>query len=461
MNAMSQQPTSVTTPRKRGKRGIKISVLALLSIPLLVASCRTRLTPLPPEEQRGYQSLLEWSHRNGLPGAILLVRTPGREFVGSVGDADLKNHLPMRADHAFQIGSVTKSFVGVVAAQMHAEGKLNLDAIITNSLPPDITKHFPNVEKITLRQMLEHTAGLYDAGLNPRRVIDRAFVDRRGEYSALRELKYAFDKPPSFAPGEGWSYSNTGYLLAGLMIDRAAGQHHSAEVRRRVLVPLRLTNTWYNLLEQPRGDMARGYEDFFNWWRADTTSWTPAIGGSAGLSSTVFDLATFIRAVARDAGFLNAATRRELFGGWSEEKKRYFLGLQRMRPRKDAPWFIGHSGGTPGYHCFAFHQPERDITIVFFGSSALLKARGIDRLLGEFHDTLRNALFEASLKESPVNEQNEFDPEGEKESQADIQGDAPRIGPAVSLPIATNDHIAGNLQVIAVIKVRRSIIRKL
>ncbi len=65
-----------------------------------------------------------------------------------------------------------------------------------------------------------------------------------------------------------------------------------------------------------------------------------------------------------------------------------------------APWFIGHSGGTPGYHCFVFHQRERDITIVFLGSSTLLKARGIDRLLGEFYDTLRNALFELSLKQA-------------------------------------------------------------
>jgi D-alanyl-D-alanine carboxypeptidase len=380
------------------KRVVTASVLVLFSVPVLLACRCTKLTPLPPEDQRNYQSLLEWSHRNGMPGAILLVRTPGREFVGSVGEADLKRHLPMRTNHAFQIGSVTKAFVGVVAAQMHAEGKLNLDAMITNSLPPDVTKHFPNADRITLRQMLEHTAGLYDVGRNTQRAIDRAFVDRRGKYPAIRELGYAFDKPPNFAPGEGWSYSNTGYLLAGLIIDRAAQQHHSAEIRGRILDPLNMTDTWYNVLETPRADSTHGYEDFFNWWRTDTTAWTPAIGGSAGLSSTVFDLGTFIRSVARDDGFLNAATRRELFNAWSDEKKRYFFGLQRMRSRKDAPSFIGHSGGTPGYHCFAFHQPERDITIVFFGSSTLLKARGIDRLLGEFYDTLRNALFEQAVK---------------------------------------------------------------
>ncbi|MGI8604464.1 MAG: serine hydrolase domain-containing protein [Verrucomicrobiales bacterium] len=379
---------------------MKIGVLVLVAVPVFLASWRTKLTPLPPENQRTYQSLLDWSHKNGMPGAILLVRTPKQEFIGSVGESDLKAHVPMRTNHAFQIGSITKSFLGVVAAQMHAKGNLNLDAIITDSLSSDITKHFPNSGRITLRQMLEHRAGLCDVNDNPRRALDRVFIDRRGAYPPLRELEYVFDQPPDFSPGEGWAYSNTGYLLAGLIIDGAARDPHTAEIRRRILDPLSLTNTWYNLIEKPRGEMTHGYENIFNWWRTDTTGWTPALGGNAGLSGTVFDLATFIRAVARDDGFLSQAARRELFNGWSDEKKRYFLGLQRMRPKQDAPWFIGHSGGTPGYHCFAFHQPERDITIVFFGSSTLLKARGIDRLLGEFYDTLRNALFEQALKET-------------------------------------------------------------
>ena len=378
---------------------MKVSVLVLFSIPLLLASCRTRLTPLPPENQRTYRSLLEWSHKNGMPGAILLVRTPKGEFIEAVGEADFKRHIPMRTNHAFQIGSVTKSFLGVLAAQMHAESKLDLDASITNTLPKEITKRFPHSDRITLRQMLEHTAGLTDIN-SFQRMLDRGFLDRRGQYSVSRELAYAFDKSAQFSPGEGWSYSNTGYLLAGRIIDHAADQHHALEIRKRILDPLGLTNTWYEGLESPRGEVAHGYEDLFNWWRTDTTDWTPATGGSAGLSSTVSDLATFIRAIFRDEKFLSETARREVFEGWSKDKKFYFVGLNRKRPNPDAPWFVGHSGGTSGYHCFVFYQPERDITIVYFGSSSLLKVRGLDELLGEYYDTLRNALFEQALKET-------------------------------------------------------------
>jgi D-alanyl-D-alanine carboxypeptidase len=388
--------------RKRRWKLIRRAGVASLLFVLLgvvVSSCRTALTPLPPEADRSYQKLLEWSLQNGMPGAILLVRTPRGEFLGSVGYADLKRQLPMRTNHAFQIGSITKSFVGVICAQMHTEGRMDLDVGITNWLGPDLTAHFPNAGKVTLRHLLEHTSGYRDFGTDFNRNLNRAFLDRHGEWGPLRELKYVFDKPAEFPPGERFSYSNTGYALAGLILDRVAGHHHPVEIRRRILDPLRLTNTWYLATEVARGEAARGYEDWFHWWWTDTTHWTPATGGSAGLASTVSDLATFVRAAARRDGLLNDAARQEALGHWTEGNKWYFLGLHRARSHEGAPWFLGHSGGTPGYHSFAYHEPERDITIVYFGSSTLITARGRQRL-DKFHKTLRNELFERAINES-------------------------------------------------------------
>ena len=171
---------------------------------LLLASCRTKLSPLPPENQRSYQSLLEWSHRNGMPGAILLVRTPGHEFIGTVGEADLKRHIPMRTNHTFQIASITKTFVGVVAAQMHAQGKLDLDACITNLLPSGVSQHVPNADRITLRQLLEHTSGIPDAYDNFWFLLQRAFVRPRADWQPMKLLEEdTFDHPSKFQPGGG------------------------------------------------------------------------------------------------------------------------------------------------------------------------------------------------------------------------------------------------------------------
>jgi D-alanyl-D-alanine carboxypeptidase len=339
-----------------------------------------------------------------MPGAILLVRTPGHEFIGVIGEADLKWHIPMRTNYAFQIASVTKTFMGAVAAQLHAEGKIDLDLSITNWLRREITQRITNANRITLRQLFEHRSGLPDAYDDFWFLAQRGFLRAYDDWEPMKVLEYTFDRPANFEPEKGWRYCNAGYLLAGLSIDYATGHHHSTEIRKRILTPLNHTNTFYLTVEKPSIEMAHGYENYFNWWRMDTTDWTPATGGSAGLASTVFDLATFIRAVVREDNgrLLSAAARREMFAGWTNENKNYFLGIQRKRPRPDAPWFLGHSGGTPGYHTIVFHQPERDITIVYFGSSILRKIRGGSRLLDEFYDTFRDALFAQTLKETDM-----------------------------------------------------------
>src|SRR3954471_18774544 len=100
--------------------------LGLLFLVLLAGGCRIEgFAPLPPKESRTLQSLLEWTHENGMPGAILLVRTPRSTFVGAVGYADVARQTPMRPDYAFRIASVTKTFTGVVIAQLEAEGRID------------------------------------------------------------------------------------------------------------------------------------------------------------------------------------------------------------------------------------------------------------------------------------------------------------------------------------------------
>ena len=335
-----------------------------------------------------------------MPGAILLVSTPRREYLAAIGMADLKRAVPMRPNHLFQIASVTKSFVGVLAAQLHAEGKLNLDAPITNWLDTEITEHVTHADKMTLRQLLEHTSGFHEPRNDHWYPLKRHFVSRHGEWSAMTELKFAFDRPPAFAPGKGWEYCNAGYMLAGLIIDQVAGHHHSVEIRNRILEPLGLANTFYELTEEPRGERAHGYEDYFNCWRMDATWWTPATGGHAGLSSSVADLAKYVRAIARTGDFVSEQERRQLFWQWSNDSKTYFLGLQRVRPCEDTPWFIGHNGGTPGYHSFAFHEPGRDLTVVYFGSSTFMKASRGPRKLDAFYITFRDALLKLVLAEA-------------------------------------------------------------
>ena len=92
----------------RRSRRVRWLVLTVALLAGAIASCKSTLKPLPPADKRTYQSLLEWSHSAGMPGAILLVQTPRTQFLGTVGNADLASKTPMQSNDVFQIGSVTK-----------------------------------------------------------------------------------------------------------------------------------------------------------------------------------------------------------------------------------------------------------------------------------------------------------------------------------------------------------------
>ena len=174
-----------------------------------------------------------------MPGAVLLVQTPSSRYLGSVGLADVARGLPMRPDHAFRIGSITKTFVGVVAAQMQAEGRLDTEKSVTSYLPASITSRIPNSDLITVHQLLRHESGIYNYDNSLLYALDRWLIFPRAEWPPLRMLEYSLDEHAVFPPGEQFSYSNPNYILTALIIDRITGHHHSQEIRGRILDPLR------------------------------------------------------------------------------------------------------------------------------------------------------------------------------------------------------------------------------
>jgi len=375
---------------------------------LVVCGCRSALTPLPPEEGRTYQSILDWSHQNGMPGAVLLVETPKTNFIGCVGWADKKRKVPFRPDQEFRIGSLTKTFVSLVAAEMEAEGKLDADAVITNYLPATVTGRIANSDRITVRELLRHTSGIYNFEWNKSYAIHRWILNPHGDWPPERMLKYTYDQPANFPPGQEFNYSDPNLLLVAMIVDRLAGQDHAKEIRRRILDPLELTNTYYELKEPSRGERVHGYERPFGFWE-DTYDWTPVTGGAAGMVSTVSDLAVFIRAMTGTNGFPNEATRKVLKGepdtklgaeaAAARFMVRYDFGIQPLQASTNAPWFYGHRGVTAGCMCLAFHQPERDITIVYAGNSANLQLGDTLSRTYAFYHALEKALLEKTVKD--------------------------------------------------------------
>lgn len=378
---------------------------------LSLAGCGGPTTEPPPAQQLSYHKLLEWTRENGVPGSVLLVYSSGGDYLGVIGSADPSRDTPMTPDRAFRIGSISKMFVGIVAAQLVAEGKLDVNAPLTRLLPPSITDHIANAGQITLMQLLRHMSGIYDYEQNVGWQLRRLLFNPRGHYSADEALSYAYNKPAQFAPGTHWAYSNTNYLLVGLIVDQAVGHHHSIEVRKRILDPLGMTHTYYDGFEPPVGERAHGF-DWVPWWR-DTTDWSPPIAGPGAMVSTAGDTAKFVRAVVRNDGFLTPATRKVLRGiPWPGPEPvpayypvtGYYCGISwttfEDKENNRTIHFFGHDGAFPGYFSFAYHEPQRDITIVYLGNSTLF---GRDHSLGPdngFFDHLKDKLMELSLAQS-------------------------------------------------------------
>jgi len=348
-----------------------------------------------------------------MPGAILLVQTPKTNFLGVVGWADIKRKIPLRTDAEFRIGSITKMFVGVTAARLQNDGLLDADLVITNYLPKSVTDHIANSDHITVRQLLRHQSGIYNYSSSPWWQLNFWFLGHHGNWPPLRHLKYAYDKPARFPPGKGWEYSNSNFLLLGLILENIAGHPLSVEIRQQILDPLELTNTYYELNEPARGGLAHGYEKLFG-FRTDVTGWTPLVAGNSGLVSTVSDLAIAVRAICGTNQFLGAPTRELLRSEVRPESQYagsrdqaypvlgYDWGINFGRAADDnvtpvsvAPVFFGHGGNVSGSLCFAWYDPKDDITIVWFGSSIL----GFPATqTWQFQQTLQKALFELAVE---------------------------------------------------------------
>src|SRR6266550_7078399 len=152
--------------------------------------------------------------KSGAPGAIVYVRTPTGARAGVGGYADRAAHVSMRAADRYRIASVSKAFVSVVILQLEAEGKLDIDDAVAKSLPALV----PNGGGITLRELLNHTSGLFD--YNADVDFGNAIFANPGRTWTPRELlAYAFAHGPLFPPGTDNSYSNTNYILLGLVTE--------------------------------------------------------------------------------------------------------------------------------------------------------------------------------------------------------------------------------------------------
>ncbi|QNA76638.1 beta-lactamase family protein [Streptomyces sp. So13.3] len=350
-------------------RGVLGLTAALAAGATLLAGPATAATAAPspaphsaPGLHTGHaatQAALDGTVAAGAPGVQAQAQVGGDTWFGAAGTADLSSGRPFRPGDEFRIGSITKSFVATVLLQLEAEKKLSLDDTMDRLLPGVVQGNGNDGRHITLRQVLNHTSGLFnyteDSAVRTR-MGGQGFLDHRYEtYRPQQIVAIALAHPPNFAPGTSWSYSNTNYIVAGMVVQKVTGHSYAQEIERRILRPLGLRSTSVpGTSPTIPGRHGRAYSVLFAQTPDrlyDVTEFNPSLAGSAGeMISTTADLNRFFSALLRGR-LLPAHQLDEMLTtvstGPDTPDLRYGLAMMSVRlPCGVTVW--GHDGGIFG-----------------------------------------------------------------------------------------------------------------
>lgn len=320
---------------------LDVRVVAVAVLSLLLATVPAQAAK-PKPKRANLAQLARNLVRAGAPGAIVFLRTPTGTRAGVAGYADRDAHVSMRAADRYRIASVTKAFVSVLVLQLEAEGKLDIDDAVEKWLPGLV----PNGGAITLKELLNHTSGLFDYTADETFAVELLSAPGRS-WTPQELLALAFAHKPFFAPGRNWTYSNTNYIVLGLLVEKLTGKPLAQVLQERLFTPLNLASTSFPSTITLGPDFVHGYYTFGTGARTDVT---PALGPSwawaaGGIVSNAGDVTTFYRALLTGQ-LVPAAQLREMQVA-SELSGVYGLGIETSVEKCGRAY--GHAGDFLGW----------------------------------------------------------------------------------------------------------------
>ena len=368
---------------------------SLIVVALLVVAQSATLPRSQSLETRVKAYLDEWRTSASFPGASVgIVLKDGTSIAVTTGVANRATQTPLRPDDLMMAGSTGKTFFAALALQLIEAGRLELDAPIARYLAakPWFSR-LPNAKDITVRMLMTHTSGLVRYEMNPKFTADlRAQPDKT--WTPDEEIAYLLDATPPFAAGAGWDYSDTNYIVLGMIMEQITGTKVYDEVRRRFLEPLKLTRVvpttsrripglvpGYAGTRDPLGlpdEVISGGQFVVN----PQFEWT---GG--GYATSAGDLARWGHALY--AGNALTASARKLMIDAAVPARlgpetRYGLGVIVRTTPAGRAW--GHSGFFPGYLTELVHLPDAGVTLAIQVNTSANGATGTRRPLRVLYD---------------------------------------------------------------------------
>jgi D-alanyl-D-alanine carboxypeptidase len=333
----------------------------------------------------------------GIPGIALAIEEGSDQiYSGVAGLASIEEGIPIEANDRFRIYSITKTFTATVVYQLVDEELIALDDAVAMWLDEPAVQRIPHVERVTIRQLLNHTSGIYDFGDDDDSPFwEDAFLGAKADWTKVwtvpELLTYADpdNHAPYFAPGEGFHYSNTNYLLLGMIVEKATGSTFEDELQNRILTPLGLADTSLATGGVVPDGVVDGYQlldgELLN-VTAINLSWVWSAGG---MVSTTADLLRFARAT-RDGELMSPASFAEMFSFVPSENPNLQFGNGLYKDVTPNGTLVGMDGGSAGFSANMMWLEEEDLTVVVLvnrapddGSSEALRDEAFTLALGQ------------------------------------------------------------------------------
>lgn len=307
-------------------------------------------------------ALLSGRKSGGYPGMSAAIVFPdGRVWTGVSGTAVLSSGTGVTTDTLFSVGSISKTFVAALVCRLAMDGTIGLDDHLDKYVPT-----FPNAANITIRQLLNHTSGIQDLFQN----LTSAIAANHGKTWTAQEVLDGIGAP-WFAPGKGYHYSNTDFILLGMVIESATGQKVSKLVRDDFLTPLGLDHTYLQTEEDPQGPEAHGYmgtaakpKDNWDGKMLPYTSEVTAVGPAGAYVSTASDIARWANAL-YSGDVLDEATLASMVDITATLKYKapyHGLGFEQTTVAGQVAW--GHLGNLDGFWSAMEYLPAYHLTVV-------------------------------------------------------------------------------------------------
>lgn len=326
---------------------------------------------LHPKHEK-YQDLMEDMINSGVPGVMMSVHDPENGiWSGASGKADLASNVKLSPCNITRVGSTVKTFTAVTILLLQEEGKLDIDDKISNYLTAEYLRGLANAPELTIRQLLQHSSGLYNY-ISNLHFQTASLNDLEKVWRPEELLSYARERTHDFEPGSDVEYSNTNYILLGEIIEAVEGKPFYQVFEEKIFLPLNLSRTRFAAEDPVPENIIRGYIDLYsnlNLVNSTYYSGWDYYTADGGLISNANDLNIFLNALF-NGNILTEKSMKAMLE-WQEPKDQdeegfeTFFGLGIFRISTDhGPAYL-HSGDAIGYFASMVYFPEQDVIITW------------------------------------------------------------------------------------------------